>query len=295
MQNNKTVDTLSFAGGGVKGVVYAGVAQSLLDYGYWSKIRRVCGTSAGAMVSLLIACGYEVDEIKSFLFDLDFSKMEDDSWFVFRDTIRLFTNYSYMKGKELRKLLQKVVKDKTGDSETSLLDLYRRSGIEFTAVSVNINTRKLCCLNKDTQPTMPAYLATLASSSIPFIFPPVEWEGDLYVDGAAMCNFPVDYYHGDGVLGFQLKDESERHRKEVTGILSFTKCVFNSVMSSNGDDMSHANIVEVDVGTVSSLDFSMDMDTKKWLYNSGKQACDAYLQSNSEARAVKEGMNIIPL
>jgi predicted acylesterase/phospholipase RssA len=51
------IENLVFRGGGAKGLVYAGTLKSLEEQGVLARIRRVAGSSAGAMSAALVACG----------------------------------------------------------------------------------------------------------------------------------------------------------------------------------------------------------------------------------------------
>ena len=56
---------LVFSGGGVKAIAFIGVVEALEERGI--KVRRVAGTSAGALVGALVAAGYTSGEIKKML------------------------------------------------------------------------------------------------------------------------------------------------------------------------------------------------------------------------------------
>ena len=66
---NKSNDTskyhfrnLVFEGGGVKGIAYVGALEVLDQEGILKDIKRVAGTSAGAMVAVLVGLGYSAAE-----------------------------------------------------------------------------------------------------------------------------------------------------------------------------------------------------------------------------------------
>jgi len=53
---------LVFEGGGVKGIAYVGAMEVLEEKGILGDVRRVGGTSAGAINAVLLAAGYSNDE-----------------------------------------------------------------------------------------------------------------------------------------------------------------------------------------------------------------------------------------
>lgn len=45
---------------------------------------------------------------------------------------------------------------------------------------------------------MPIWLACKISMSVPFLFEAIRVNGDLYIDGGVMDNFPLTYFDEDG-------------------------------------------------------------------------------------------------
>jgi predicted acylesterase/phospholipase RssA len=277
MADSIIIDTLVFEGGGVKGTSYGGALRALHEFGLYKTVKRVSGTSAGAITALLVACKYTPDELTEFLISLDMSEVADDSWFLGKDMIRVVRNYGFYRGDALRALIEERVAMKTGNSQITLRELYNLTGVEFTAVAVNLNTRSILFMNHKTCPDMPAALAALASSSIPFAFPPVEYNGDLYVDGAAICNFPIDYYDGDGVLGFRVRSNKFKSNKRFHTIIGFTKAVVNAVFQASSSDLTNAKVIEINTGDVSALDFDMTLTKKQALHDSGYDVTKEYI------------------
>ena len=66
---------LVFEGGGVRGIAYVGALEVLDKEGILKDIKRVAGTSAGAMVAVLVGLRYTADELKEILWDLNFKKL----------------------------------------------------------------------------------------------------------------------------------------------------------------------------------------------------------------------------
>lgn len=69
---------LVLEGGGVKGIGLVGAVNALRETSY-SRIQRVAGTSAGAIVASLIAAGMAPAEMQEVMHSLDYKKFEDAS------------------------------------------------------------------------------------------------------------------------------------------------------------------------------------------------------------------------
>ena len=65
---------LVFEGGGVKGIAYIGAMQVLQEKGVLKNIKRVGGTSAGAINATLFALGYSIADQLRILKKLGFQQ-----------------------------------------------------------------------------------------------------------------------------------------------------------------------------------------------------------------------------
>ena len=113
---------LVFEGGGVKGIAYVGAMEVLEEKGILGDVRRVGGTSAGAINAVLLAAGYSNDEQREILGTLDFNRFMDDSFGVIRDTNRLLNEYGWHKGDFFRNWIGDLIRGKLGTSEATFRD-----------------------------------------------------------------------------------------------------------------------------------------------------------------------------
>ncbi len=56
-------ENLVFEGGGVKGLAFCGALEVLEEKDVMKNIKRLVGSSAGAITAGLLACGYTADGI----------------------------------------------------------------------------------------------------------------------------------------------------------------------------------------------------------------------------------------
>lgn len=67
------VENLAFAGGGAKGLSYGGVLEVLEAEGAMANIKRVSGTSAGAIIGMTVAVGLTAAEVKDVIRNKQFT------------------------------------------------------------------------------------------------------------------------------------------------------------------------------------------------------------------------------
>ena len=209
---------LVFEGGGVKGIAYVGALEVLEKEGILQNIERVAGTSAGAMVAVLVGLGYSASELKDILWKINFKNFMDSSWGVVRDTKRLLTDYGWYKGDFFRNLMGGYVKEKTGNSEATFKDLeqLRKKGKPFrelTLVGCDLTTGYAKVFSATTTPDAKIADAARISMSIPLFFAAVKGingNDHIYVDGGLLDNYSVKTYDQIGFVA----DKNNARRTE---------------------------------------------------------------------------------
>ena len=155
---------LVLSGGGSRGFAHLGAIKALAEKGIKPDI--ISGTSAGTVAGSLIADGHSPEEI--------FEQQTQKKFLA-------YTNFNYFrKGllnfKNLRKVLAEVYTVK------NIEDLQ----IPFYACAANLNEGKAEYFNSGNLIDV-----VTASSSVPFLFKPVEINGITYTDGGLIDNLPI--------------------------------------------------------------------------------------------------------
>lgn len=193
---------LVFEGGGVKGIAYVGALDVLNEEGILQNIERVAGTSAGAMVAVLVGLGYTAEEMKDVLWNIKFRNFLDKSWGLIRNTGRLIEDYGWYKGEFFRDLMAGYIKAKTGDGEITFKDIekMRQEGKPFRdiyLIGADLSTGLSKVFSAATTPDVKVADAARISMSIPLIFAAVKGiKGDdhIYVDGGLLENYAIKVF-----------------------------------------------------------------------------------------------------
>ena len=165
---------LVLSGGGARGFAHLGVARALREAG--QPIDYVGGTSIGAIVGAGIAADWSHQEaMEKFRRTFVDGKPLKDYTLPF---------VSMTRGNRVSRLLRK---------EFGTRDV-RDLPIPFFSVSTNL-TRG----HEDVSHDGPLWLSLRASSAIPGVLPPLLRDGEVFVDGAVLDNFPVGPMREQGV------------------------------------------------------------------------------------------------
>ncbi len=170
---------LVLSGGGARGYAHVGAIRALKEVGV--EIDAIGGTSMGAVV----AAGYALRQTVESMFQI--AEKFASTRALFDPTLPLVAlNRAY----KLKAALKAVYAD------YAIEDLW----LPYFCVSTNL-TRAIPMIHQHGLLRQ----AVRGSLSIPAVFPPLQLDGDLIVDGGAMNNFPVDimadFLEGGIVLG----------------------------------------------------------------------------------------------
>lgn len=204
---------LVFEGGGVKGIAYVGAMQVLAQRGHLEGIRRVGGTSAGAINALIYALGYSMQEQRDILDSTDFKSFMDNSFGIIRDVKRLTTKFGWNKGDYFSGWIEDLVKKKLGSKNATFKDLKKAGNPDLYVIGTNLSTGYAECFSEERHPEMALAKALRISMSIPLFFAAVRHGSrkDVYVDGGVILNYPVKLFDREKYI--DMKNEAEAARR----------------------------------------------------------------------------------
>lgn len=195
------------SGGGIRGIAHLGVLKALINAGI--KISHISGTSAGSIVGAFYASGIDPEE-----------------------GLEIF-----MKTKLLR-----FIRPALGslglvsiDYTSNLLKTYfpedriENLKIPLTITATNFSEGTLTYFDKG-----PLIRAIQASCCIPGIFRPIMIDGQMYVDGGILNNFPVEplLNNCDFIIG-----SSCNHLKPVSSMTNITSLMARAGLMTVNKDM----------------------------------------------------------
>ena len=165
MADKKTV-SLVLGSGGARGYAHIGVIEVLLELGY--EIKSIAGTSMGALIGALYACG-KLDDYKKWVLTLKFydvAKLLDFS----------FGKGGFIQGEKVFRTIEKMIGD------TKIEDL----SLSFTAVATDLKKQKEVWIQKGS-----LIDSVRASVAIPTIFTPKKIGNRYLVDGSVLNPVPI--------------------------------------------------------------------------------------------------------
>jgi NTE family protein len=282
--NHPQVENLVFEGGGVKGIAYAGALAALERAGVMPGVKRVAGTSAGAIVAMLVAMGAWAAKVEEIVGGTSFLKFKD------RDIFGLLTNFGLYKGDALRSWLEAQAAA-LGRAGATFESLPR----DLTVIGTDLVAQSPVVFSRSTTPKMVVTDAVRISAGIPLFFAVVREDGGVFVDGGYSWNYPIDVFDQDEpdkskTLGFKLAGDAQLPpRTQVNDIKDFIEALLNFGV----DHLNQAHVHEADADRtvfiptfgVRATQFDIDKATQARLVASGRAATEAWLFARGAAPA----------
>jgi NTE family protein len=187
---------LVFEGGGVKGIAYGGALEVLNTMNILPGIKRVAGTSAGAINAALLALNYTSQEVSAIIAQTNFKDFEDGN--LISELLGLTRKYGWFKGDKFKSWIERYIKDKTGNGNFTFRELAEQAQAKgykhLYIVSSNLTLQSALVFSHETTPDMPIKEAVRMSMSIPLYFQSVLKDGHIWVDGGVSWNYPVNLF-----------------------------------------------------------------------------------------------------
>lgn len=181
----RRADSLVLAGGGMKGVFILGALHYLYTNCGLDHIKAYHGTSIGAAIAMLVLIGYTPIEVMVYLCVHQIPKKIGEIGEHILQKRTLFNSEIVIT------ILNEMIIKKIGKIPT-LKELYELIPKDLYMVTVaRSDMRTPIYLNHRTHPDLLLTHAIHMSISIPFIFGYASYNGEKYIDGGLLDNFPI--------------------------------------------------------------------------------------------------------
>ncbi|QWC21639.1 patatin-like phospholipase family protein [Bacillus haikouensis] len=283
-----------FSGGGVKGLALIGACQAIEERGL--QLKRVAGTSAGAIIAAFIAAGYKSTEMKNIMEEMDIKKLLDSNALISLPFIKWFRVYYRLglyKGAALENWIEQKLKAR---GIYTFADLPEKS---LRVIASDLSNGRLLVLPDDLEKygiapqTFPVARAVRMSASLPYFFEPVKLrslEGtSLLVDGGVLSNFPMWLFDRENikktrpVVGVKLSHNYlQRPKKKINNAIDLYSALFQTMKDAHDSryiSRKHEkNVIFIPTEGVQTTEFELSNEGKSELFETGKYQGELFLK-----------------
>lgn len=250
--NNKDIiDHIVLSGGAYLGLYHIGVLKYLNEQSYYefSHIKTIHGTSIGALVGAILSLQIDWNIITDYFIKRPWYKNIDITPTMVFDALQKKGIFGY---EFFKMTLEPLLKTCDIPTNISLLDFYNHTGVELNIYTVNYNKFDLCCLNYKTEPELELIKAIHMSCALPYLFQPVIYKNNYYIDGGLLNNYPVNKClenrdaNLENILSIKfIQKETQEYIDEKTNIFEYGyilyKKLVKSIREKETQDIKHNN------------------------------------------------------
>ncbi len=283
------IKAMVFEGGGALGPAHVGAVERFA--GILPNVKNFAGSSSGSIMAMALACGAPLESVRNAMLSIDFNLLLDNGEGC-KGMARTVTKWGWYEGSYITRWVDDfIATTPMGKKDMTFNELFQRTGNELVITTVSINMNRVVYCSKDTTPDMPIKIAVRRSVGLPLVFQPDVEDGDRYIDGGTLDNYPIrvfDYkLDHDEVIGFKLLNSPGENQDErpvihpPRSLAEYTYRVLAMLLvKSNSvhiDDEDWQRSVKIKCGRYGSLDFDITRDDKEVLMEYGRAAADVFL------------------
>lgn len=186
------IKSIVLSGGNYLGLIELGLLQNLFEKKFlkMDEIEQLYGTSIGGFVCTLLCLNIPFDDLCEYF--------EKRPWHKILDLDQsVFTDFFFKKGIIKKDIFEKTFKNLLESVNLSLnitlKEFYHYSNKELHLFSIRISDFTLVDISYKTHPDLELIDAVFMTCSLPFIFQPISYENEYYIDGGLLCNCPLEY------------------------------------------------------------------------------------------------------
>lgn len=275
----KNIKNLVLCGGGIKGIAHIGALYALDTLKYLNKIKEFAGTSVGGLIITLYVLGYSPAELYDFIKLFDLKKLKNISIF----NIHLF---GLDVGSKFEYTIKRLIKCKGHSENITMKELYDKTNLKITLVTVCLNTMEICHISHETFPELEVYLAIRMTTSIPFIYTPVIYNNRLYVDGGCMDDYPISIFKNElsetiGLLIINSQNKIDKIDNLETYTLRVLECMMVGLACKLNKGY-ESNTIEIHVENINFINYDINDETKDLLFIQGFKSIIEKLAINNQ-------------
>jgi NTE family protein len=278
--SNPIYKNIVLSSGGFKGISQLGAIKVLSDRGLIDlrNLDAVAGTSAGAMLGMMLVLGMTPDEIWNLLYNLDITK------FINLNILLIAESGGANDGEKIYKFIESILIEKTSIKHITFSQLYKKTGVHFTVVGSSMQTKNAVYYDHINTPSMKVSMAIRISISIPVIFTPVEIDNDCLVDGAVCDNYPIKLFRDklNETIGIFSKETfNTNYHTSYQYLISIIMLLLHQHLNRSLEHYENHTIIIDDNDHHGILEGIIDNASKERLFKAGVDAAQAYLRDHS--------------
>ena len=279
--------TCLFGGGAIRGLAYVGTVRALEELGVEYDI--IGGSSVGAIIASLLACGYKSYELENFFMKVNFD--------LFKDIHLGFKmTFALSKGEIFIDWLNELIRNKLGVTKNKNITF---KDIDKKLVIITTDIKHFCSqeFSQFETPDFDVAQAIKISSSMPGLMAPYEYNGGELVDGdlqkaSPMWKLSKNINNSQSrILEFRLEGDYNKNDKNP---ISFINTIYSCVTDVATEFVTELygqndryDCITINTGDIFFADFNLNKEERRKLINKGYEQTMKYFKEVLPQKKIK--------
>lgn len=263
------------------------------EYLNMKNIESIYGTSAGAIVAVMISLKFDWETINDYIIKRPW---QDVFPIKVQNILDTYTKKGIFDIKNIEKCFKPLFDTKDIPLNITMKDFFTLTNIDIHMYSFEINEYKVTDISHETFPDLPILTAIQMTCALPILVRPVFIDEKCFIDGGVGCNYPIYFCVNSGkindeILGFKNNYGDENSSKIVENstlldyLLNFLFKTFDFIRDNNNINiqvtMKNEIIFDTTHMSLNELKNSLTkIEVRRELFEKGKQTTYNFLENS---------------
>ena len=185
------INHIVLSGGGHIGITQYSILNELHKKEFYKidNIKSIYAASAGAIVAVILCLKHDYDEVIKYILDRPWQNSIE---FTISNVLNFYQEKGVFGEEIFSVILKSLLSANDLTIESTLLDLFNKSNIQLNIFATKMEDFTPYRINYLTHPNIPIITAVHMSASIPFVFKPVFYDNQCFMDGGIIINYPLE-------------------------------------------------------------------------------------------------------
>ena len=289
------IKNLVLSGGAYLGLIQFGVLKHLQNSGFYNmkNIEKIYGTSIGGFIGAMLCLKININDLTENFTDRPWQNLLKFNPSILSD---FYLKKGIINKNICKRATCNLLESVDLSPDITLKEFYDYSNIELHLYTTSLNDFCLKDISYKSHPNMLLLDAIYITCSITYIFQPLEIDGESYVDGGLLCNYPIHrcleknkeeetlgvYFYNDNV-------ECSNKKKQVNiknqNLFEFFYYIHMKLLEHKNEDIvipEMDNQVKIDCDNLSmenALDLIFNKELRRIYLKNGEQIGKNFLEN----------------
>lgn len=220
---------ITFSGGGIKGYAHIGAYMVL-----WYYLKKhvsntfmflgASGSSIGALMAFMVCVQLPPTEMIAF-----FKKFKIQDLLSGLQLNQILSTFGIINNSIIIDMVKYIIQETCNKVDITFKQLYEKTSTELVICAGCVTDGEKKLFSYKNTPDICVWEALVASMSIPFIFPPMNIQDKLYVDGGVVDDLPICAFPLENTIGIQCCYDTVQ---SIQGFKDYCMRILNMIMIS---------------------------------------------------------------